>query len=241
MDAVRGPPVQGLELADDQLLEPVRLRLERRPGLVTQVGPLSPREHDPQLLDLVADRAVAQRTTAGGVNRDHPADSRDVGIPRDRLEPAAEGRELGIELVGTTPASTTTRSGSIAMTRRRCRLRSMTRPGPERAAAGVGPGPAGMDRDPVLGRVPDGRHHVVLGPWHDHAQRIDFEDAGVVRVRRTIEGREVQLPFDDVPQIVVDPRPAFIHFGGRSSNPGTFIPSTVPRGPLVQINSPGRQ
>ena len=56
------------------------------------------------------------------------------------------------------------------------------------------PAPRHVKRDPVLGRVPDDAHHVVLGARNDHAQGIDLVETRIVRVREPIQGLEIEVP-----------------------------------------------
>ena len=52
-------------------------------------------------------------------------------------------------------------------------------PGAQGSSAGVRPAASGVYRDPVLRGVARNRDHIVLGPRDDHAQRIDFIQAGI--------------------------------------------------------------
>ena len=103
------------------------------------------------------------------------------------------------------------------MIRRRCRLRSTTSPGPSAPPPVSVPAPRTWIGNPVLRRVTDDGHDVVLAARHDHAQRIDLVQARVVGVREPIQGLEIEVPVDQSPQIVIDSSAALVHGGGSTS------------------------
>ena len=67
---------------------------------------------------------------------------------------------------------------------------------PERLAGQARPRASGMERDRLLGGVPDQGDEVVLGPRHDDAERVDLVEAGVVRVRGALDRLEQQFAVD---------------------------------------------
>ena len=87
----------------------------------------------------------------------------------------------------------------------------------EGAASRVGPRPAGMDRNPMLGGIAHNRRHVVLGSRNDHSQRVDLVQAGIMRIRCTVQRLEVELTGDQSSQIVIDAGATLIHGRGWTS------------------------
>ena len=87
----------------------------------------------------------------------------------------------------------------------------------ERTASRVGSRPASMERDPMLGGITHDRRDVVLGPRNDHPQRVDLVEARIVRVRRTIQGLEVELTGNEPSQVVINSGATLIHGRGWTS------------------------
>ena len=138
-------------------------------------------EHHVDGADVIDRLAVPQRPRAGRVVADHPADRGAVAGGDVRPEHQSQRLEVRVEPVEHDPRLdpdghpvAIDDADPVQVLRK---IEHDGRPdGLPRQARG---GPARQHRDPLLGRDPDGRHHVGGGARHDHAQRLDLVQACV--------------------------------------------------------------
>ena len=87
----------------------------------------------------------------------------------------------------------------------------MTMPAAERLAGQAGAGAAGMDRNVVLGRVPDRGDDVVQRSRPHDAQRPNLVDAGVGRVELREEVVAADVALQQAAQVFLDSLVLWVH------------------------------
>ena len=176
------PPARAPELADDHVLEVDRLVVDGGPGLDAQLGGLAVGEDDPEPLDVVGRRPVAERRA--GRPRRRRSSRRRAGLRADRVgaEPPAERGELARSGRRARPPAGRPRSRADRDDPAEVAAEVDDQPRPERPARPARSPPrahgSGSRSRPRSGRPSPRRR---CGPGDDHAERVDLVEAGVVR------------------------------------------------------------
>ena len=121
------------------------------------------------------------------------------------------GRRCSFSRAWTTPGCRRTLSASVAQNAPHIAGEVDDDPRPQRFAGQPGPGSAWMDRQLVLGRVADHRHHVGERTRPDHGHRTDLEDAGVAGVELQEDVVATDVSLHQPAQVVFNPLAFLIH------------------------------
>ena len=169
-----------------------RHRLAAERGSRPTVHGVAVVEHQPQWprRDRACSRG-ARRARPGGVGGQHAADGALAPLAGSgaKRRPTWASRRSGC--ASTTPGCTRTVSAPTSRIARKCAAEIDDQAGAQRLRRPARAGAARHQRDVVLGGVAHQACNVFLVARHDHAERLDLEDAGVgaVEARATARRR----------------------------------------------------